>query len=188
MAACKRHCHSSIVASDAVKGALIAAGALILGALIAAAAGLLAAAVGLLANWATHRWTMAEQSAERREVRRMALLTQRAADLRELADILTALVTAAQEIIWERTATEKPMKKSDERAMRLTHLIQRTKVLRVVVGNEELSELARNVSSAANRLSDSNSADMGLDMASTNQALAIALDKVASLIRETETS
>lgn len=121
-------------------------------------------------------------------MRRLALLTQRTADLRELADTLTAMVTAAQEIIWERTATDKPMKKSEERAMRLTHLIQRTKFIRVVVGNEELRKLAGNVSSAANRLSDSSSVDMGRDMALTNQALAEALEKVASLIREAESS
>jgi hypothetical protein len=156
------------VVSDTVVGALIAAGAI------------------LAASWASHRWSLSERSAERREVRRLALLTQRTADLRELADTLTAMVTAAQEIIWERTATDKPMKKSDERAMRLTHLIQRTKFIRVVVGNEELRKLAGNVSSAANRLSDSSSADMGRDMALTNQALAEALEKVASLIREAE--
>ena len=83
--------------SDTVKGALIAAGALVLGAVIAAAA-------GLLANWASHRWNLEERSAERQEVRRLALLTQRAADLRELADNLTEMVTAAKEIAWERTA------------------------------------------------------------------------------------
>jgi hypothetical protein len=167
--------------SDTVKGALIAVGALILGALIAAAA-------GLLANWASHRWNLEERSAERREVRRIALLTQRTADLRELAGLLTAMVAAAQEIIWERTATDRPMKKSDERAMRLTHLIQQTKFLRVVVGNEELRELAGNVASTANRLSDSSSAEMGRDMASTNRALGEALEKVGSLIREAESS
>ena len=83
--------------SDTFKGALIAAGALVLGAVIAAAA-------GLLANWASHRWNLEERSAERQEVRRLALLTQRAADLRELADNLTEMVTAAKEIAWERTA------------------------------------------------------------------------------------
>lgn len=160
----------SSVVSDTVVGALIAAGAI------------------LAASWASHRWSLSERSAERREVRRLALLTQRTADLRELANTLTAMVTAAQEIIWERTATDKPMKKSDERAMRLTHLIQRTKFIRVVVGNDELRKLAGNVSSAANRLSDSSSADMGRDMALTYQALAEALEKVASLIREAESS
>ncbi len=167
--------------SDTVVGALIAAGALVLGALIAAAA-------GLAANWASHRWNIEERSDERREVRRIALIAQRTADLRELGDTLTAMVTAAQEIIWERTATDRPMKKSDERAMRLTHLIQRIKFLRVVVGNGELSELAGNVSSAANRLSDSSAADLLLDQASVNQALAAALEKVAGLIREADSS
>jgi len=61
------------VVSDTVKGALIAASALVLGALIAAAA-------GLLANWASHRWNLDERSAERQEVRRLALLTQRVVD------------------------------------------------------------------------------------------------------------
>ena len=94
---CERAAIVSIVFSDTVKGALIAAGALVLGALIAAAA-------GLLANWASHRWNLEERSAERQEVRRLALLTQRVADLRELADNLTEMVTAAKEIAWERTA------------------------------------------------------------------------------------
>ena len=160
----------SSVVSDTVVGALIAAGAI------------------LAASWASHRWSLSERSAERREVRRIALLTQRTADLRELADTLTAMVAAAQEIIWERTATDMPMKKSDERAMRLTHLIQRTKFLRIVVGNEELRELANSVSSAANRLSDSNTDNMDQDMASTNQAFAESLQKLASLIREAESS
>src|SRR5712692_8446679 len=100
---------------------------------------------------------MQERTAERREVRRMALLTQRAVDLRELGDTLTEMVTAAKEIIWERVATEKPMPRSDARAMRLTLLVHRTRFLRVAVGNEELRDLAGKVSSAASRLSDSNS-------------------------------
>ncbi len=80
------------------------------------------------------------------------------------------------------------MKKSDERAMRLTHLIQQTKFLRVVVGDEVLRELAGNVASTADKLSDSNSVDVGRDMASANRALAEALEKVGSLIREAESS
>jgi hypothetical protein len=171
----------SSVVSDTVKGALIAAGALVLGALIAAAA-------GLLANWASHRWNLEERSAERREVRRLALLTQRAADLRELADNLTEMVTAAKEIAWERTATEKLMRSSDPRAMRLTQLINRNRFLRRIAGDEELRELAGTVAATANRLSDSDREDINRDMVSTDQALAEALGKVASLIREAESS
>ena len=74
---------------------------------------------------------------ERREVRRFALLTQRAADLRALADNLTEIASAAKEIAWERTATEKLMPRSDPRAIRLTELIHRNRFLRRVVGDDE---------------------------------------------------
>lgn len=171
----------SSVFSDTVKGAFIAAGALVLGALIAAAA-------GLLANWASHRWNLEERSAERQEVRRLALLTQRVADLRELADNLTEMVTAAKEIAWERTATEKLMPRSDPRAMRLTQLINRNRFLRRIAGDEELRELAGAVAGTANRLSDSDRDDISKDMVATDQALAEVLEKVANLIREAESS
>ena len=171
--------HSSGVVSDSVAGALIAAAAVIVGALIAASA-------GLFANWASQKWNRQERSAERREVRRVALLTQRTADLRELGDLLTEMVTAAKEIIWERLTTDKPMPKSDPRTMRLTFLVHRSRFLREVVGDSELQVLVRNVSSAASQLSDSNAHDVDKDTASTNQALAAALAKVASLLREAD--
>jgi hypothetical protein len=171
----------SCVFSDTVNGALIAAGALVLGALIAAAA-------GLFANWASHRWNLEERSAERQEVRRLALVTQRVVDLRELADNLTEMVTAAKEIAWERTGTEKLMPRSDPRAMRLTQLINRNRFLRRIAGDEELRELAGAVAGTANRLPASDRDDINKDMVSADQALAEALERVASLIREAESS
>ncbi len=127
------------------------------------------------------------RGAERADIRRVALLNQRAIDLRELGSTLTDIVAAAKEIIWERLATEKPMPLSDPRSMRLTNLVQKTRFLRVVVGDEELRGLVSEVSSAAQKLSNWNSGDIHKDMASANQALAAALDKVAHLLRAVET-
>jgi len=98
------------------------------------------------------------------------------------------MVTAAKEVAWERTRTDQLMPRSDPRAMRLTQLIHRNRSLRRIVGDEELRELAGKVAGTANQLSDSNRNDINEDMLSTDQALAEALEKVARLIREAESS
>ena len=148
--------------------------------------GLIAAGAGLSSTWASHLWSQRERSAERRDVRRIAMLAQRAADLRELGVTLTEMVAASKEVIWERVTSGKPMPRSDPRAMRLTQLTHRSRFFRVVVGNEELRTLVGTASSAASRLSDSNVDDVDRDIASANQAMAVALDKVAGLLREVE--
>jgi len=160
--------------------------------LVGLVSGVLASAATAVATLLAVRWTMEGQRSIDRESREferhVALLTQRAADLRELGVTLTDMVTAAQEIIWERVATGRPMQESDARAMRLTSFVQRMKFLRVVVGDEPLLKLVGETSGAANQLSNSDAAHMRADMASANQALTAALEKVASLIREVETS
>jgi hypothetical protein len=153
------------------------------------------AAAVLVATWATHHWGAQERSAERREIRRAAMLAQRDKDLRELGDLLTQLVTAAQEIIWERLRLAGDLlPRSDPRSMRLTGLAQRVKLFRIVVGDEELSDLAGRVSSAARKLSDSPVEDPGLareenkDTEASLQALKAALSRIETLLRETETA
>jgi hypothetical protein len=150
--------------------------------------GLIAAAAGLLASWATHRWSLRERSAERAEIRRAALSDQRAADLRELGTMLPELLAAAQEIIWERVSSQKPMPRSDPRTMRLTNLGQKSRFLRVVLGDEELGQLVRRVWSTTERLADSSQENMDRDMHAANQAVAAALDKVAELLRPVVTA
>ncbi len=151
--------------------------------------GLIAAGAGLLGGWAGHRWAMAERSAERAEVRRVALLDQRAADLRELGGMLPEMLAAAQEIIWERTTmpTGKEMPRSDPRAMRLTNLGQKSRFLRVVVGDKELGELVGKVWRTTERLSDAAQDQVDERMHAANQAVAGALDKVGELLRAAET-
>lgn len=129
------------------------------------------------------RWTLRERSAERADIRRAALLNQRATDLRELGSTLPDIQAAAKEVIWERVVTDELMPKSDPRSMHLTQLVQRTKFLRVVVGDEELRGLVGEVLSTAEKLSNSNSGDTHKDTVSANQALTAALDRVAHLLR-----
>jgi len=165
----------------------MASGDLFTGEAIVAGA-VIAAGVGFAASWASHHWSMQERSAERKDIRRVALFAQRAADLRELADNITEMVTSAKEIAWERTRTEKLMARSDPRAMRLTQLTHRNRFLRRIARDEELRELAGKVAATANRLSDGDRDEINKDMLSVDQALAEALEKVASLIREAESS
>lgn len=150
--------------------------------------GLIAAGAGLLGSWATHHWSLRERSAERTELRRAALRDQRAADLRELGTMLPEMLAAAQEIIWERVSSQQLMPRSDPRTMRLTNLGQKSRFLRVVVGDEELDPLVRKVWSTIERLANSSQENMDKDMHAANQAVAAALDKVGELIQALDTA
>jgi hypothetical protein len=176
--------------SDTVVGALVAAGAGLAGALIAAL-------TGLWANRTSHGWNLQERraerqedlqerSAERREVRRIALRNQRAADLRELGDVLSEMVTAGKEVIWECVATQQPMPLSDPRAMRVTRLDHRVDFLEIAIGSEDLGDLAKLVAWETKQLMNSHHAKVDSAIIKTDMALGKALAKVGVLLRENE--
>ncbi len=102
--------------------------------------------------------------------------------------MLTDSVAAAKEIIWERVATDKPMRLSDPRSMRLTQLGQRAKFLRIVVGDKEIDRLVRASVAATERLSNSTRDDLDRDRLAADQALTTALDQVGRLLQIAEES
>lgn len=143
--------------------------------------------------WVTQHWASLERGREREELRKAAALARRDKDLRELSDQLTELVTAATEMVWERVELHpQPLPRSDPRAVRVTVLHQRLKLLQIFVGDAELGTLVSTASRAALTLSNSPVIDpgvapeMGKHGHANYQAFEAALTRIETLLRATE--